>query len=357
MTGLRRAEAASTAQAGYTLVEVLVSTAVMLAVGSAVVSLLGPAHRASRLQPEVSDLQQRLRVAAGMLYKDLVMAGAGLYQGGEGARTGPLAQFFAPILPYRAGRMGSDPARGVFHRDDAVTIVYVPATAAQSTIGERVDASSDVVVRSQPGCPQDDGGCGFEPGMSILLFDDTTAWDAFEVTEVQGSALRVTHRGQNFTRPYEPGATVVQAEWHTYYFDAAQHQLRHYDGLHTDVPIVDNVAGLHFTYFGTPDPPAGPMPEPGQENCAIDRAGLPSLLPLPSAGRSLVELSPAILTDGGPGAVRWCGANGNVFDPDLLRVRSVRVRIRMRAGSEARGAVPDGEIVFDVTPRNLAHVR
>jgi hypothetical protein len=341
---------------GFSLVELLVSTAIMLAVGAVVVSLLGPARRASWLQPEVSEIQQRGRVAAGLLYKDLVMAGAGPYQGGEGARTGPLSQFFAPVLPYRAGRSGSDPARGVFHRDDAVTIVYVPATAAQARISVPMDASSDVVVELQPGCPQDDPACGFEAGMSALLFDGTTAWDAFEVVEVLGSALRVVHRGQSFTRSYQPGSTVVQAEWHTYYFDPAQHQLRYYDGLYTDVPVVDNVAGVRFTYFGTADPPPGPKPEPGDENCVIDRSGLPVLPRLASVGRSLVELTPGMLTDGGPGAVAWCGANGNVFDPDLFRIRRVRVGIRLQAGAEARRMTGDAEIVLDVAPRNLGHV-
>jgi len=192
--------------------------------------------------------------------------------------------------------------------------------------------------------------------MSMLLFDGTTAWDAFEIIDVLGSSLSVTHRGHTFTRPYPPGTTVVQAEWHTYYFDAAQHQLRHYDGLSSDVPIADNVADVEFTYFGTADPPAGPRPVPGQENCVIDAGGFPILSPLGSSGRSLVELPPAILTDGGPGGVGWCGANGNVFDPDLLRVRRVRVRIRMSAGPQLRHVVPDAEVLFDVTPRNLEHV-
>jgi prepilin-type N-terminal cleavage/methylation domain-containing protein len=343
-------------EAGFTLVELLVSTAIMLTIASVVVSLLGPARRASRLQPEVSDLQQRLRVASGLLYSDLLMAGAGSYHGADGARMGPLGLYFAPVLPYRAGRTSADPARGVFFRDDAVTIVYVPATAAQAVTGASMSPGADIVVELQPGCPEADAACGFEKGMTVLLFDGTTAWDAFEVIDVVGPALRVTHRGHDFTRPYPAGSTVVQAEWHTYYFDPAQHQLRHYDGLHTDVPVVDNVADVRFAYFGTPIPPLAPKPEPGEENCLFDSSGLPTLLRLPSVDGSLVELMPSMLSDGGPGAVAWCGANGNVFDPDLFRVRRVRVRVRLQAGVDVRPAIPDAEIVLDVTPRNLERV-
>jgi hypothetical protein len=348
-----RCDASRVESTGFTLVELLVSTTIMLAIASIVVSLLGPARRASRLQPEMSDLQQRSRVAFDVLYRDLVVAGAGPYHGAEGARMGTLARFFAPILPYRAGRTRSDPAEGVFFREDAVTILSVPATAAQALIAARLDAASDIVLDPQPGCPAADATCGFETGMTVLVFDGTTAWGAFEVTGVTGSALRVAHRGRDFTRPFPPGSTIVQADWHTYYYDSAQHQLRHYDGLNTDVPVVDNVAAVRFSYFGVADPPAEPKPVVAEENCLFDRAGLPVLGRLPSAGGSLVELTAAMLTDGGPGAVTWCGANGNLFDPDLLRIRRVRVRIRLRAGADAREAVEDIEMVLDVAPRNL----
>jgi prepilin-type N-terminal cleavage/methylation domain-containing protein len=340
-------------QAGFTLVELLVSTLIMLAIAAAVVSLLGPARRVSRLLPEVSDLQQRARVTFGVLYRDLIMAGAGPYQGAEEARMGPLSQFFAPILPYRIGRTASDPGGGVFFRENAITVVYVPATAAQAVIGVPLDAASDIVIQSQPGCPETDAACGFEKGMTVLVFDGTTAWEAFEVTEVIGSRLQVTHRGYEFTRPFPAGSTVIQAEWHTYYADAGRQQLRHYDGLASDVPVVDNVADVRFSYFGIADPPSAPKPDAGEENCLFDRSGSPTLPRLPSAGGSLVELTPEMLSDGGPGPVAWCGANGNLFDPDLLRIRRVRVQVRLRAGADVRTAVPDAEIAFDVTPRNL----
>jgi hypothetical protein len=42
-------------------------------------------------------------------------------------------------------------------------------------------------------------------------------------------------------------------ETHSYYFDAAASQLRHFDGLATDVPVADNVVALAFEFSGGPD--------------------------------------------------------------------------------------------------------
>jgi hypothetical protein len=245
----------------------------------------------------------------------------------------------------------------------------VPNTSAQTSIRDGMpQPSSEIKVNAQLGCPVGDDLCGFEEGRSLLIFDDTGTWDSFDVTQVQESALHLQHRGQNFNKAYDAGANIAQAEWHTYYFDATTRRLMHYDGLETDTPLVDNVVGLTFTYYGDPNPPKLPMPKPGMENCIIDTDGKPKLPLLSAANESLVELDPDILRDGLP---ELCGANSNVFDPDLYRVRKVRVAIRVQVENDAlRGSnsllfrnpgharvggsfVPDYTMAFEVTPRNL----
>ena len=74
-------------------------------------------------------MQQRLRVAAGTITRNLAMAGAGSYLGGQSV---PLVYAFPPVLPFRQGAIGADPP-GTF-RADAVTLVSVPATPAQTTL-------------------------------------------------------------------------------------------------------------------------------------------------------------------------------------------------------------------------------
>jgi hypothetical protein len=101
----------------------------------------------------------------------------------------------------------------------------------------------------------------------------------------------------------------------------------------------------------------------------VDRDHLPRLGTLGGGGRTYVELMPAVLTDG-----PWCpdGIAPNRFDADLFRVRKIRVTLRVQSalaslrgpagplflkGGTARiglRSVPDLEVQFDVTPRNLS---
>ena len=353
-------------EAGYSLLELLVSAAIMLVVTGSIFQLLNPAQGTSKAQPEVADMQQRLRVATDTMYKDLVMAGAGPYQG---PTTGSLVNYFAPILPYRAGATNNDSEAGVYYRPDAITLVYVPNTSSQTTIRTGMpQPSSELKVNAQPNCPPDaDDLCGFKDGMSLLIFDTTGAWDSFEVTNVQSSALHMQHRGTRLSKAYAAGSNIVQAEFHTYYLDAVNDELMHYDGLYTDLPVADHIVGLNFQYFGDPNPPLAPKPVIGEDNCLFDTSGNSLLATLPATSGSLVELTGAMLSDG-----PWCGVGGSSqFDADLFRVRKVRVTIRAEAADASlRGVnptlfarpgtstggerfVPDFGMTFAVTPRNL----
>jgi hypothetical protein len=171
----------------------------------------------------------------------------------------------------------------------------------------------------------------------------------------------------------------------------------HYDGYQTVTPVLDEVVGLSFEYYGDPVAPAmvdsnglkgqdvtyGPKPPaigvakgnwPAGENCTIQMVGgiqQPRLAALGGIGTGLVKLTQAQLTDG-----PWCPdvANPNRFDADLFRVKKVRVTLRLQTGNASlRGSliagqnamwvqpgtatgvrmVPDQQIKFDVTPRNM----
>ncbi len=83
------------------LTETLVAMAITIVVTAAVFAIVVPAQGTFQAQPEVADLEQRLRVAADALTRDLVMASA--------------------VLPYRAGPVNADPPGSFF--DDRITII------------------------------------------------------------------------------------------------------------------------------------------------------------------------------------------------------------------------------------------
>jgi prepilin-type N-terminal cleavage/methylation domain-containing protein len=402
-------------EAGFTLIEMMVSMAILTVVVAGVFSLLNPAHGTYQAQPEVSDMQQRLRVAADSINKDLVMAGAGMYSGNM---IGTLDAYFSPLLPHRVGTIAADPA-GTFRANSqcpltcasAVTIMYVPTTTAQTTI--RVDMpqpSSELKVDAQAGCPENDQLCGFKEGMRVLIMNPTGAYDIFTITNVQDDALHLQHRDDKFTTAYPAGSWITQIESHTYYLEdngTDTFRLRHYDGYQTDLPIVDNIVDFRVEFFGDPSPPVvikpatdpqgpwttyGPRPPalgqdndddpwPTSENCLfhVDGAtGLqvarPEIQTLGPPDGPPVLMAASMLTDG-----PWCPADQNSsgddlpnkYDADMLRVRQVRVTLRVQVakallrgpagvlfrhgGTSKSGErfVPDQEIRFDVAPRNL----
>lgn len=356
------------AERGYSLVEMMVATAITLVVTGTTLALVGPSHGLSQAQPEASDMQQNARVAMEALSRDLTAAGAGP---DDGAATAALVRFLAPILPHRAGRLHDDARVGVFYRPDAICLLSVPTASPHTTVrSPMAHESADIDVNPSPNCPADDALCGFREGLRVLIFDDTGTHDVFEITGVGASAMQLQHGAQRLQKSYDAGSHLVGIDLHTYYLDVASNRLRHYDGLDTDLPLVDNVVDLRFSYFGDPQPPLAPKPAPGTANCVFDAAGNPLLPALSGGGGSLVPLDPPMLQDG-----PWCGAGSSLFDADLLRIRAVRVAVRTQAASPAlrgthpvlfrrpgtaRGGarfIPDLQIVLDVSPRNLNFAR
>ena len=368
------------------LAELLVASSVLLSVTAVAGTAAMRAQVAFRAQPEVADMQQRTRVGASAIGRDLLMAGAGP---ASTALSGPLVRHLPPIAPYRRGQI-DDARDGVFYRPGTLSVVYVPDTRAEAGIEHAVDLGRELLVDLLPNCGDavHERVCGFTVGMRVILFDARGAFDLATVVEIAGSRVRVEHAG-GLSASYDGGAVMAEVVTPTYFVrpDAATGalQLARYDGFRTDRPVVDNVVEAHFEFFGDPRPPRafpravpeeparpvtsyGPSPpEPGVddgrdvwgagENCVFADAGgpVPRLGQL-APGASPVRLDPARFTDG-----PWCpdGAHAVRFDADLLRIRRVRVRLRVQVAAPAmRGAArlffaPDKQVVLDVTPRNL----
>jgi hypothetical protein len=351
----------------FSLLETLIALALTVVLMAAAVPLVAANSGVLAVAPEMLDEQQRARLGMEELSRDLGMAGAG---SSVGPIAGPLVSSFAPIIPRRMGLTGAD-AYNVA-RTDAITIIYASASPAQSVLMLPMNSPYDSLqLDPSGGCPLGTQVCGLQKGSTALLFDQNGQFDLVGILGLTGSAATIEIRQSGSPAfSYQSGSPVAEAESHTYYFDAANLQLRHADGAHSDVPVVDNVVALSFEYFGDPNPPLLPKPQVGTANCLYDAAGvlLGGMSILPAAGGTLAILPPAAFTDG-----PWCGSGSNRYDADLLRVRMIRVTLRVQAASDTmrgrsadflipglnRGAstVPDYTMRFDVTPANMGSRR
>lgn len=384
---------------GFSLVELLLASLITLIVVGAAFELAAPAQRMFQAQPEAADMQQRMRVAVDSLRRDLLMAGAGTY---AGPALGPLNNDIAPIMPMRAFGDTPDQARGVFFRSDAISFLYVPATASQTRLSEALAPGAlDPILENPPNCPiaTSQQVCGFASGDRVLLTSAGGNWDVYSVDQVVNGVMTLLHRGAPSNASYPAGSAVAEIRSGTYFLKsdvaAGTYQLMRHDGWITDSPVVDDVVALEFRYFGVAQTPEltgapldmagpwttyGPAPPPigvtrgswaAGENCVfavVDGAHVPRLSTLPPGGLTLVELTSSMLTDG-----PWCpdSLSANRFDADLLRVRRIHVSLRVQSalaslrgpagvlfahGGTARAGdryVPDLVTQFDITPRNL----
>lgn len=331
------------AESGYALIEMLVATAIAGLLLGVLLQFAVRAQEAVRTQADVADVQQRLRVAVETIRRDLLAAGAGP---AFGRARGPLGRIFAPLLPSRTGVTGADPE--LSYSSDRISITYVPSSASESRLLLPMpDPTGPLSIDGNaPACAP--GACGFTAGDRVLIFESSTAGAAHEIFTVSAvdDGLAMVSAAAPLSRAYPAGSVVVRAVQRVYYLDRPGKRLMMYDGERSDVPLVDRVADLRFTYAVDPSPAAVPPPRDGEVSCAYSTGPPPVSLLQDLGGMALKEVAAADLTDG-----PVCGYPPHRFDADLLRVRRVTVAIRLEASSDR---FSDLQVAFDVVPRNAA---
>jgi type II secretory pathway pseudopilin PulG len=93
--------------AGFSIVELLIASAMTMAVVGAILASVHPAQLMFRAQGDAADLHQRLRAAADAMGADVRAAMA--------------------VRPYRVGATRDDAAIGVYYRTDTLTVLGVPS--------------------------------------------------------------------------------------------------------------------------------------------------------------------------------------------------------------------------------------
>ena len=347
---------------GFSLVEVLISTAISLSATLIACRLAAGAQTNWRVTAARVDLQQRARAATDMLSRALLEAGAGP-QGGPA--YGPLSRYLPATLPRRVGLRGAQAFDEV--QRDSFTAIRVLADATHATLALPMPPGSTAMeLAAVAGCPVPT--CGFTEGSTAMLIDPDGSYDTFTVTDVGATSLTVRPRGAGSGRTHRVGSPVLSIDSSSFFVAPSTFILHRYDGDASDVPAIDDVVAMDVRYYGATQPPGWPRPPAGEANCLYDAGGAyqSALMPALAGVGGLVELTDAMLSDG-----PWCGSGGTRFDADLLRVRRIRITVRLQASDPAvRGSdrqrfanpgpatqetslVPDVTVSIDVTPRNL----
>ncbi|MGE0039885.1 MAG: hypothetical protein AB7H88_02610 [Vicinamibacterales bacterium] len=322
---------------GFTLVELLVASLIVLAVGGVAAAVVRPTMAIVAAAPASGELTARGRVALERLARDLRGAGAGAVLAGPAPLAAP------PVVPIVEGGEVA-----------GVILIRVPWGAPSGRLAEPVSRAGPLVLDGPPRCSGPDLSCGFAAGDEVLVADGTTAIALAGIASVQVPPLRLVPAA-GLGSSFDAGAWVARIERVTYRLERAggAFQLTRAADDGAPQPIADEVVSLRFrlagdaapstldvtrrraTYGPPPPPPGVDDPRDGWgagENClfAVDGAGhqAPRLASLGPAG-TLAVLEPAMLADG-----PWCpdAVHPDAFDADLLRIRRVDVVLRLRAG-------------------------
>ena len=347
---------------GFSLLEVLISTAISLSATLIACRLAAGAQTNWRVVGARVDLQQRARAVADMLSRSLLEAGAGPQ---AGPACGPLSRYLPGVLPRRVGLRGAH-AFDQFQRD-SLTAFRVFADATHATLSLPMPPGSTTMeLAAVTGCAVPT--CGFAEGSTAMVIDPDGSYDTFTVTDVSAASLTVRARGPGSGRTHRTGSPVLSIESSSFFVDPSSSVLHRYDGDASDVPAIDDVVAMDVRYYGATQPPVWPRPPAGEANCLYDAAGTYQsvLMPALAGVAGLVEMTGPMLSDG-----PWCGSGATRFDADLLRVRRIRITVRLQASDPAvRGSdrqrfanpgsakretsmVPDVTVTVDATPRNL----
>jgi prepilin-type N-terminal cleavage/methylation domain-containing protein len=304
------------ADAGYTLIELLVAAALMLLLTAITCHVLVDVRATIDLGAGRADVQQRARVALDTLTARLRGAGAGP---DRGSMSGRLMRWAPPLIPGRPGGSASDFSTAVTTFEALASVP--PAALAFDAPAGTLTLDFDYA----PGCA---APCGFFDRMTVLIADGIGDFDLFVLTAMSGGSASVRRLGIGTGGSYARGSPAVPVDVHVYYLNERARELRLFDGDRSDMPVVNDVVALSFEYTSE------------------------------RADGALGPLDATMLEDG-----PWCGAGSQPFDADLLRIRAVRVTLRVQAGDLAlRGsdtawfrnagtAVESARLVKDVTLR------
>ena len=282
---------------GATVIELLVASAIMLAGSAAALTLVTQATTHSPRWNEAADLHQRMRVAVDAIARHVALAGGG-------PPVAALGPTFPPVEPRRRSSF--------LLSDTALTVRHVPDGAAWTRLTDDLPlGATSAAIEIHAGCAAGIDACGFVGPLDAALFDSEGNWHLLTVESTGPATLAVAERVAGRTATFGAGATLVEAQETSLYFDRATSTLRQEGPGQGNFPVVDHVAALVFEYLD-------------------DR----------------LETVPLTALSDGP----LCGSGALAYDCDLRRIRTVRAALAIEA---THPETRDLRTVIDITIRRL----
>lgn len=340
---------------GFTLIELLVACLLLTAVTAAVAAMAVPARSAFERTLGAADLTGGSRAALERLAFDLREAGRGATVAVGPVRLADVASTAVPFASLDDMRVAA-PAQ-------AIKLTRIGRTAPQGVLVQAVTAGATTLqIDTSSRCTRLGPACGLTPGMSIVVFDAARAAMLTVGAIGPGGFVQVTS-----SLPIGFGAGAVVAETTSTVYglranvDGSRRLVRANVGG-AEQPLLQNVVDFQVIFHGQAEAPQpaggrdpwatyGPAPPRADEddprdtwgageNCTITRdangGAIPRLSNLTPVLDSVL-LTTGILTDG-----PWCADALDLwrFDADLLRVRSIEIRLRVESASaNMRGPV------------------
>jgi type II secretory pathway pseudopilin PulG len=215
-------------QRGFSLLELLVASLMSVLVVGGMLLILDSLRDVHRDQQQLIDAQMTARLALEQMQRDLQLAGIGL--------LGMLSPM--PVVEPRA--------------DGGIDVRYNSNNVTARLTADMSGTAGQLLV--------DDAG-DFSPGMDVVIYDGTGAFDLATLTAVQGNAL--SHDG-TLSKAYQvaDGAAVKRVQTISYRLQSVNgvFWLQRQQDEDAPQPVALNVRSMDITYYDDANPPVAFTP-------------------------------------------------------------------------------------------------
>lgn len=211
MKGRERGDGAPRGNAGFTLIEIMISLVILAIATTAIFASFNFQHKAYLVQNAVAEMQQNLRGGMEYLEIDARNAGYGLP---------PAVAVKVPALLLGGGTISMVSGLGIgdggASGSDNLYLISLSPTATQ--VADSMPSTSSEIKAVDP--------AGFQVNMIAIVFDSTNA-DVFQITEIQNSN-HIQHNpagifgmaNKDFSKAYGEGSTIAVINYSGYFIDS-----------------------------------------------------------------------------------------------------------------------------------------